>query len=194
MIITKIKKVLESLRWRSKLSDSHSELPPVLFEETEFRSRERFRPNYVDLCKALTDLIEFRTVLDLGCANGFVLEFLMDRGKDVRGVELSSAVIDLIRSDLRERVTIASATTLGRVGQFDLVTCIEVAEHIPSEESAGLLNTIVLNARRWVYFTAASPYQPGHGHINPRPHQLSAPVLLDQRASQAGIPVGMGSH
>jgi SAM-dependent methyltransferase len=139
------------------------------FGASEFQGRERFRGNYDELCAALTDLIPFQSVLDLGCANGFLLEGMADRSKSIRGVEISPTALEFVRPDLRPWVTIGSATSAGLIGEFDLVTCIEVAEHVPPAETAGLLDTIARNARHWVYFTAASPYQPGHGHINCRP-------------------------
>jgi hypothetical protein len=141
----------------------------VTYSEADLRARERYRGNYATLCAALDEVLDFRSLLDLGCANGFVLDEMMCRGKDVAGVEVSAAVVPLLPESLRGRVTIADATALGPIGTFDLVSCIEVAEHIPPERTAGLLDTIAANARRWVYFTAASPYQPGHGHVNCRP-------------------------
>ena len=140
----------------------------LIFSEEDFRSREKYRPNYAELCQALCDTLDFRTVLDLGCGNGFVLSEMLARGKGVRGVELSPAVRALLPADLQPLVTIGSATSSGKLGEFDLVVCVEVAEHVPPEESDGLLDTISANARDWVYFTAASPFQPGHGHINCR--------------------------
>src|SRR5437870_1778982 len=90
------------------------------FSEEAFRGREVYRPNYRELCAAVADLIEFRSILDLGCANGFVLEEMKALGKTVRGVEISSAALAFLRPDLRESVLIASATSLGKIGQFDL--------------------------------------------------------------------------
>lgn len=138
------------------------------FDETTFRHRERFRANYHDLCVALADVLDFHSLLDLGCANGFVLQEMTGLGKDVHGIEVSAAVLPLLANEIRSRVRIADATTLGKVGAFDLVTCIEVAEHVQPKESSALVKAITDNATKWAYFTAASPYQPGHGHINCR--------------------------
>lgn len=140
-----------------------------LFNRTIFRLREVLRADYDALCGALVDLLEFQTVLDLGCGNGLVLQALRARGKDVQGVELSRAALDVLPPPLRERVTIANCVTLGRIGRFDFVACIEVAEHVRPEQSASLVDTITANAERWVYFAAASPYQRGLGHINCQP-------------------------
>lgn len=138
------------------------------FDANAFRSRVRFRDNYKVISKALLDLLSFETVLDLGCANGFLLEDFVIGKKDVKGIELSPEVRDVLPVGLQEKVSIADAVSLGRIGQFDLVCCVEVAEHIQPESSCELIDTIVSNASRWIYFTAASPCQPGHGHINCR--------------------------
>jgi hypothetical protein len=97
-----------------------------------------------------------------------LLEDFALAGKEVRGVELSPDVRDFLPTILQDKVSIADAVTLGTVGQFDLVCCVEVAEHVAPESSRGLIDTIVGNASKWIYFTAAAPGQSGHGHINCR--------------------------
>ncbi len=153
--------------WLRGKTDASTEKPSSgHFDEMTFRNRERFRENYQELCDALADIIPFSKLLDLGCANGFVLEAMHAKAKEVKGVELSAEVLPLLPPAIAEKVQIASATSLGKIGDFDLVTCIEVAEHVPYEQSPALVETITANSKEWVYFTAASPYQPGHGHIN----------------------------
>ena len=138
------------------------------FDASEYRYRLIYRDNYRTISSALLEMLPFDTVLDLGCANGFLLEDFAVAGKAVRGVELSPDVRDFLPEILQDRVTLDDAVTLGKVGQFDLVCCVEVAEHVPPESSQGLVDTIVANASRWIYFTAASPCQEGTGHINCR--------------------------
>lgn len=59
----------------------------------------------------------------------------------------------------------------GRVGWFDLITCLEVAEHIPPESSETLVRTIErhLHPGGIVVFSSASPGQSGEHHVNCRP-------------------------
>lgn len=136
------------------------------FLSADFERREPFRTNYIKIADVLTAQLDFSSVLDLGCGNGFLLEPMADRGKDVLGVELSGDAHALLRADLRDRVVITDVTEFAVAKRFDLVACIEVAEHIESSLSDKLIATITNHAAKWVYFTAASPYQPGHGHIN----------------------------
>jgi SAM-dependent methyltransferase len=162
--------VLDGLRRRVRHADIDrpSTAVGVTFDSAAFRHRIRYRDNYQTISASLLEIVEFTSVLDLGCANGFLLEDFIDSGKDVRGVELSPEVRDVLPGRLHEKVMIADAVTLGKIGAFDLVCCVEVAEHVPPESSYGLIDTIVANASKWIYFTAASPCQPGHGHVNCR--------------------------
>lgn len=136
------------------------------FSSHDFLNREKYRPNYCQLTDALVELLNFDDVLDVGCANGFLLEYLHAKGKAVKGIELSSAAADVLPSYLVEHVKIADATKIDPPGKFDLVCCIEVAEHIENYCSEKLVDFLCNCAKKYVYFTAAAPFQPGHGHIN----------------------------
>ena len=60
------------------------------------------------------------------------------------------------------RMDIFSAPPLGR--SFDLVMSLEVAEHIPTDLHARLIEWLLAHTRRWLVFSAAHPGQPGAGH------------------------------
>lgn len=51
---------------------------------------------------------------------------------------------------------------------YDLAICLEVAEHLPDHAAIPLVEGLVGATR--VLFSAATPGQPGVGHINCRPH------------------------
>jgi len=75
-----------------------------------------------------------RTVLDAGCAMGFLVEALWDRGVHATGVDVSSYAIENVRRDIRPYCRAASLTE-PIDGRYDLVTCIEVLEHMPPHEA-----------------------------------------------------------
>jgi hypothetical protein len=154
------------------------------FHARAFRRREAFRPNYEQLSRALLGTLDspVSSLLDVGSANGFVIDAMLGLGVDeVQGVELSPEVKPFLSAAARQRTRFADATGLGHVGDFDLVTCIEVAEHIPPGRSEHLLDTLAANSTRWIFLTAATPYQPGHGHINCRPHFFWINALRHRR-------------
>lgn len=133
-----------------------------------FEKRETFRGDYRIVAEALLDCLPFNTVLDVGCANGFLIESFLDAGKTARGIEVSPAVVEILPPELLEAIEIgdfAAAT-----GSWDLVCCVEVAEHIPPERSRELVKKLTGLATSWIYFTAAPVGQSGRGHINCRSH------------------------
>jgi len=138
------------------------------FDRASFENREPFRVNYVTICDGLINLLDFETVLDLGCGNGFLLQPMVERGKLVLGVEKSADAVALVSPDLRDRILVGGVEEFKSDSAYDLVACVEVAEHIDPALSERLVDVIVKHANRWIYFTAASPYQVGHGHINCR--------------------------
>ena len=52
--------------------------------------------------------------------------------------------------------------------KFELVFCVEVAEHIDAEYEEIVLDNIVMHACKWIVFTGAPPGQTGLGHVNCR--------------------------
>ncbi|MFP3941146.1 MAG: class I SAM-dependent methyltransferase [Thermoanaerobaculia bacterium] len=149
---------------------------PKPYGRRHFRQREALRADYRLLARSLLRHLDFGAVLDVGCANAFLLEVFRDAGREVAGIEASPAIRSVLApelcgvvriGDFREALDLVRA---GGPGAWDLVACVEVAEHIEPDRSEELVETLVSVAGRWIYFTAAPPGQTGHGHINCRPH------------------------
>jgi SAM-dependent methyltransferase len=155
-----------SRRFREIVRGSGDASPSDRFTVRDFGKRHYFKDSYIKLCDGLIEILDFDTVLDLGCGNGFMIEPLVNCGKKVKGVELSRDAVELIAPELRSFVSVGDILEYECSRKVDLVVCVEVAEHVPAECSVRLVEAIDAAAHRWIYFTAASPYQPGHGHIN----------------------------
>jgi SAM-dependent methyltransferase len=70
------------------------------------------------------------TALDAGCAMGFLVEALRERGVDASGVDVSEYAISQVHESIRDHTGVASLTDpLPR--RYDLITCVEVLEHLP---------------------------------------------------------------
>ena len=114
-----------------------------------------------------------KNVVDVGCGVGAwlcaagelgVVECLgIDGGYVDRGAllipEEAFVPVDLAAPGLSE------AVATRRPGRFDLVMCLEVAEHLPFERSAGFVEELC-QLGDMVLFSAAIPFQYGTGHIN----------------------------
>lgn len=81
-------------------------------------------------------------VVDVGCGGGLLSEAMASAGADVVGIDLAPAVLEVARLHLLEsglkvdyRETGAEALAQAVGGQFDVVTCLEMLEHVPDPAS-----------------------------------------------------------
>lgn len=139
------------------------------FQARRFRKRERYRPDYEILGQALLRSIHFQNMFDVGCANGFLLEYFRRAGKDVAGIDISPDVRAVLSEELLPHVQIGDFAQAH--GKYDFVCCVEVAEHLPPARSEELVAKLIALADSAIYFSAAPPGQLGYGHINCRPHR-----------------------
>lgn len=140
---------------------------PKPYRLKDFLARERYREDYRLVAEFLLDRLDFESVMDVGCGNGFLLQPLAAAGKRVAGVDHSQEVVQVLPPSLVPAVQVGDFAQAN--SHWDLVCCIEVAEHLPPERSEDLVAALVRMARRWIYFSAAPPGQAGRGHINCRP-------------------------
>lgn len=128
----------------------------------------KFVPNFVDVvCTHLNP----QSVIDIGCGMGlYVKEFNLREIKVVgydgspHALKNSVAKNGLVKQhDLRK--------TFVPDESYDLAICIEVAEHIPTDLSDNLLDTLT-NSSNVILFTAAQKGQGGTDHINEQTPQF----------------------
>ncbi|TGN94601.1 rhamnosyltransferase WsaF family glycosyltransferase [Burkholderia sp. USMB20] len=108
-----------------------------------------------------------RTVFDAGCAHGFLVESLWDRGVEAFGRDISSFAISKVRSDISANCQVGSITE-PFPGTYDLVTCIEVLEHLPEEAALEAIDRIS-EATSTILFSSSPTDLTEPTHINVRP-------------------------
>jgi 2-polyprenyl-6-hydroxyphenyl methylase/3-demethylubiquinone-9 3-methyltransferase len=81
-------------------------------------------------------------VLDIGCGGGILAESMARRGAEVTGIDLSDKALRVAELHLREsglavRYEMASAEDYAdrHAGAFDVITCMELLEHVPEPAS-----------------------------------------------------------
>lgn len=134
-----------------------------------YKGRKKKHGVYLKGAKCLDDLWgPFKSVLDLGGGDGYWASVLSESGAEAHMVELSEAAlyyackgVECRIHDLREPLDYSRT--------FELVLCIEVAEHLPESAAGILCDTIARHTGRLLVFTAAPPGQMGDGHMNLQP-------------------------
>lgn len=114
----------------------------------------------------LRQLVPVASVLDVGCGAGAWLAVHFELGaNDIKGLDgdyVDRSVL-LFDAPKFQAQNIIERFDLGR--RFDLVECLEVAEHVPKAASMDLVDNLVRHGAI-VLFSAATPGQGGEDHIN----------------------------
>lgn len=115
-----------------------------------------------------------KTVLDVGCAKGFLVEALRDRGVEAFGTDISEHAIGEVREDIRPFCSVASATEPIR-GHYDLITCIEVCEHLTEFEARSAIRNMAAHAEAILFSSTPSDMsEPTHVNVRPILYWLRA--------------------
>lgn len=108
---------------------------------SEFRPLHEINPLRLEWIHAQADL-KNKKVIDVGCGGGILTESMAKKGATVTGIDLSDKalkVADLhsLESGLTIRYQHISAEQMAKdeAGQYDVVTCMEMLEHVPDPSS-----------------------------------------------------------
>jgi len=107
----------------------------------EFRPLHEINPlraNYIDEHSPVAG----KRLVDIGCGGGILAEAMAQRGASVTGIDMGEAPLSVARLHQRESgldVTYLQSTAedlaTGQAGQFDIVCCLEMLEHVPDPGS-----------------------------------------------------------
>lgn len=83
-----------------------------------------------------------KSVIDIGCGGGILSESMAAKGASVTGIDMNKSVIDVaklhqLESGAKVEYLHQSAESIAaeREGQYDVVTCLEMLEHVPDPQS-----------------------------------------------------------
>jgi SAM-dependent methyltransferase len=113
-----------------------------------------------------------KRVIDVGCGTGALLEALRDLGCEVQGLERSDAALEYCRSRALSvrQFDLEQDSLSGDDKNWDVVVSTEVAEHLPQSVDDRYID-LLTSLAPVIVFTAATPGQGGHDHINEQPHE-----------------------
>ena len=122
-------------------------------------------------------LTEPSTVLDVGCAMGFLVEALRDRGVDATGTDISTYAISQAGGSAVGHCFVKSATE-PIAGRFDLITSVEMIEHL-SPADARLALQYMTEATDTLLLSTTPDDLAEPTHINVRPVEYWSELLAE---------------
>jgi 2-polyprenyl-6-hydroxyphenyl methylase / 3-demethylubiquinone-9 3-methyltransferase len=131
--------------------------------ESEFRPLHEINPLRLGWIQRLTPL-RGQTVLDIGCGGGILADSMARQGATVTGIDLSSKALRIAQLHALEAQTpnvsyeeiSAEAMAARQPGSFDVVTCMEMLEHVPDPASVVRACADLAKPGAWVFFSTLS--------------------------------------
>lgn len=110
--------------------------------ESEFRPLHQINPLRLDWIQGLAPL-KGKRVLDIGCGGGILADAMARQGAQVLGIDLATKALKVAQLHALEAKTegvqyreiSAEALALEDPAGFDVVTCMEMLEHVPDPSS-----------------------------------------------------------
>ncbi len=146
-------------------------------QNSEFRPLHQINPlrlDYIDLRCGLAG----KRVLDIGCGGGILSESMARRGADVTGIDMGEAPLAVARLhgletgvEVNYEQVTAEQMASDQPASFDVVTCMEMLEHVPDPAQViaacaklvkpgghVFLSTINRNPQAWLFAIAGAEY------------------------------------
>ena len=159
-------------RLKYRLLRKRSDRTDVIFDRSFFdKNLEWNMPIAGKLVDVLMRYFHPRSVVDVGCGNAEFLSVFQKRDVLIKGYEGSHHAIDssLIGKEFIEQFDLKNTIQDSR--KYDLVLCLEVAEHIEKDYSQKLVENVT-KLGDVILFSAAPPGQGGHFHMNEQPREF----------------------
>ena len=126
----------------------------------EFGPLHAINPLRLDWIDGIAPL-KGQRVLDVGCGGGILADAMARKGADVLGIDLAEKSLKVAQlhaleagtSQITYRLVAAEALAAEMPDQFDVVTCMEMLEHVPDPASAVQACARLAKPGGWVFFS-----------------------------------------
>jgi len=127
---------------------------------SEFRPLHEINPLRLGHIERLVGGLDGKRVIDVGCGGGILAEAMAAKGASVTGIDLADKPLKVAMlhglesaSRVEYRLVSAEAMAAESPGAFDLVTCMEMLEHVPDPASTVAACARLAKPGGWVVFS-----------------------------------------
>ena len=138
---------------------------------------------YAVMAKDIVEKLNPRTVLDAGCALGYLVAALRDLGVEAYGVDISEYAIANVREDIRPYCAVGSLLeplpeVLPR--KYDLVLSIEVLEHLTAEDGKTAIRNLCQYSDKILFSSSPEDFE-DITHINVQQREYWAEIFAKEK-------------
>ena len=128
--------------------------------ESEFKPLHQINPLRLEWINGIASLHD-RDVLDVGCGGGILADSMARKGAVVTGIDLATKSLRVAQLHALEAETpriryeevAVEALAERQPASFDVVTCMEMLEHVPDPESVVKACAELVKPGGWVFFS-----------------------------------------
>jgi 2-polyprenyl-6-hydroxyphenyl methylase/3-demethylubiquinone-9 3-methyltransferase len=128
--------------------------------ESEFRPLHEINPLRLGWINGLVPL-KSKRVLDVGCGGGILADSMARQGAEVLGIDLATKALRVAQlhaleaetPNVQYREASAEEVAAEQPGSFDVVTCMEMLEHVPDPASVVRSCATLAKPGGWVFFS-----------------------------------------
>ncbi|MBC2768433.1 bifunctional 2-polyprenyl-6-hydroxyphenol methylase/3-demethylubiquinol 3-O-methyltransferase UbiG [Pusillimonas minor] len=128
--------------------------------ESEFKPLHAINPLRLGWVQDIAGSLNGKKIVDVGCGGGILAESMAVAGAQVTGIDLAEKSLTVARlhsleSGVKVDYQSVSAEDFAaqHAGQFDVVTCMEMLEHVPDPASIVQACSQMVKPGGWVFFS-----------------------------------------
>ena len=152
------------------------------YDSAAYEDQSHWLEFFENIADRIVEDFKPSTVLDAGCAMGYLVAALRDRGVEAYGLDISEYAISKVREDIKPYCVVSSLTEpLPEIlpQRYDLAVTIEVLEHLYADEGKKAIENLCGLTDRIIFSSTPDDFSE-RTHVNVQQREYWAKLFAEQ--------------